>query len=94
MNLSASKRFISVSFIPFCITRYVLQTWYILLLSNMTYILATATLLSSYVFFRVYGSPDLRSLSGSVGDGPWGLDGCGLNDNTGENLYAICSSSR
>ena len=53
----ATSGLIPVNLILACIMRYGRHTWYLLILSLITTILATATLIVSYYYTYVYGEP-------------------------------------
>ena len=92
MNLLATSGFVPVCLVLVCITRYGRQTWYIIILSSVTFPLATATLASSYVFVHRYGKPD--DFYGSVGGENVDDTECPLNGDISGILYPLCGSSQ
>ena len=53
----ATSGLIPVNLVLACIMRYGRHSWYLLILSLITTILATATLIASYYYTHVYGKP-------------------------------------
>ncbi len=75
-----------------CITRYGRQTWYILVLSSITYCLASATLVASFRFAQHYGEP--ADFYGSEATDLWfSSPSCTIDGEIGDSLYALCGSS-
>ena len=58
LTVLATSGLIPVNLILACIMRYGRHSWYLLILSLITTILATATLIASYYYTNVYGKPD------------------------------------
>ena len=99
MIVLATSGLIPVNLILACIMRYGRHSWYLLILSLITTILATATLIASYYYTHVYGKPygDYGNNLGNSFDDSNAYSGgvsCTLPNTVNETIFPLCGSSK
>ena len=95
----ATSGLVPVNLILACILRYGRHSWYLLILSLITTILATATLIASYYYTHVYGKP-YEQYQNDLGD-PFdksnaygGGVSCNLPGTLEETIFSLCGNSK
>ena len=99
----ATSGFVPISLTLACISRYGRQSWYLLILSLITMLLATATLASSYIYARDYGIPyDLYASNMKIpylyNDDKYNnvnttSTTCNIRGSVGDSILPLCGSS-
>lgn len=92
----ATSGLIPVNLVLACIIRYGRHSWYLLILSLITTILATATLIASYYYTNLYGEGNQNDL----GEPPdsfnayGGGASCILNGTLEDTIFSLCGNSK
>ena len=95
----ATSGLIPVSLILACIMRYGRHSWYLLTLSLITTVLATATLIASYYYTHAYGKPyeqyqnDLFDPFDTTNAYDGGVS-CNLDGPLEKTIFSLCGNSR
>lgn len=99
----ATSGFIPIVFTLACISRYGRQSWYLIVLSLVTILLATATLACSYIYARDYGIPrdvyfsNMQNLylynDNNYNNVSTVSTTCNIKGNVGQSIFPLCGSS-
>lgn len=87
--LLATSAFVPICVVLACITRYGRHSWYVIVLSTITVLLATATMGSAYFYFESDYPWDPN-----VQDSSFTTPSCSVNSTSGSYLPPLCGHSK
>lgn len=98
LTVLATGGLIPISLTLACITRYGSRSWYLLILSLISTILATVTLISSYYYDTKYAKPDSDYQNNldfgfDLNNGYGGNQSCDLSGLIGSTILDLCGNS-